>query len=86
MALLLLLMLTIPAGWCMIISDNNGLPYKTIYTDFIILGQHLLPFGYSVGDHTVPRVDDGSSDPLMLNQPFIFFGRSYNQVIVSALI
>ena len=48
--------------------------------------QHLLPFGNSIGDHVVQRVDDGFSDPLILDQSFVFFGRSYNQVIVSALI
>ena len=52
----------------------------------ILEGHNLLPFGNSTGDHVVQRVDDGFSDPLILNQPFIFFGRSYNQVIVSALI
>lgn len=87
-ALLLLLVLSIPAGWCIASEVYNGSQYNNILTP-LLEGhdhQHLLLFGDSVGDQAVPRVDDGFSDPLILNQPFIFFGRRYDQVIVSTCI
>lgn len=39
------------------------------------------PFG--TGDTVNERSDDGSSSVIYLQQPFIFFGQSYNQIYVS---
>lgn len=68
--------------WSTSISKTNAIDSDHFLEGCADDHQHLFPFGYSVGDHAVQRVDDGSSDPLVLNQPFIFFGRRYNQVIV----
>ncbi len=39
------------------------------------------PFG--TGDIVNGRIDDGSSSIIYLQQPFIFFGQTYNQIYVS---
>ncbi|XP_067285886.1 alpha-tectorin-like [Pseudorasbora parva] len=39
------------------------------------------PFG--TGDSVNGRIDDGSSSVIYLQQPFIFFGQSYNQIYVN---
>ncbi|XP_062843794.1 alpha-tectorin-like [Trichomycterus rosablanca] len=42
---------------------------------------HFYPFG--LGDIENPRVDDGGSSTIPLEQQFIYFGKSYNQIYVN---
>ncbi|TRY90286.1 hypothetical protein DNTS_034162 [Danionella cerebrum] len=46
-----------------------------------ILPANFLPFGK--GEMITPRLDNGSSEGILLQMPFKFFGRSYNQTFVS---
>ncbi|XP_056114043.1 uncharacterized protein LOC130090616 isoform X3 [Rhinichthys klamathensis goyatoka] len=41
------------------------------------------PFGSSAGDTINPAVDDGSSSDIPLLGPFLFFGRTYQQIYVN---
>uniref|UniRef100_A0A8C1AZY6 Si:ch73-329n5.1 n=1 Tax=Cyprinus carpio carpio TaxID=630221 RepID=A0A8C1AZY6_CYPCA len=41
------------------------------------------PFGWAVGDTVNPVVDDGSSSVIQLSSPFLFFGRTYQQIYVN---
>ena len=40
------------------------------------------PFGFSVGDQFVPPGDDISEGPVLLKQPFRFFGKSETEAYV----
>ncbi|XP_047672157.1 alpha-tectorin-like isoform X20 [Tachysurus fulvidraco] len=40
-------------------------------------------YPYGTGDIVNSRIDDGSSSLIVLQQPFIYFGSSYNQVFVN---
>ncbi|XP_035380960.1 IgGFc-binding protein-like [Electrophorus electricus] len=51
-------------------------PAKTIYTS-----GPFYPFGD--GDIVNERMDDGSSPPISLVQPFIYFGKKFNQIYVN---
>ena len=42
------------------------------------------PFGATAGDTVVPRTDDGSSPPITLPAPFMFFGNSFTVIHVSS--
>uniref|UniRef100_A0A8C1YX87 NIDO domain-containing protein n=2 Tax=Cyprinus carpio TaxID=7962 RepID=A0A8C1YX87_CYPCA len=42
---------------------------------------NFLPYGY--GDIVNPSSDDGSSGAIYLQQPFKYFGRTYNQIYVN---
>ncbi|XP_077056392.1 sushi, nidogen and EGF-like domain-containing protein 1 [Siphateles boraxobius] len=44
----------------------------------------LYPFGSASGDTRNPRVDDGSSSVVPLLSPFLFFGRTYQQIYVNS--
>ncbi|XP_042624036.1 uncharacterized protein LOC109092653 [Cyprinus carpio] len=41
------------------------------------------PFGLTVGDKSNPVDDDGSSSVIQLLSPFLFFGRTYQQIYVN---
>ncbi|XP_026110821.1 uncharacterized protein LOC113084936 [Carassius auratus] len=41
------------------------------------------PFGWAVGDAINPVVDDESSSVIQLSSPFLFFGRTYQQIYVN---
>ncbi|XP_050980944.1 uncharacterized protein LOC127174522 [Labeo rohita] len=41
------------------------------------------PFGSAAGDTNNPAVDDGSSSVIQLLSPFLFFGRTYQQIYVN---
>ncbi|KAL1264771.1 hypothetical protein QQF64_005126 [Cirrhinus molitorella] len=41
------------------------------------------PFGSAAGDTNNPAVDDGSSSVIQLSSPFLFFGRTYQQIYVN---
>jgi len=43
------------------------------------------PFGSSSGDTINPALDDGSSSVIPLLSPFLFFGRTYQQIYVRIL-
>jgi len=43
------------------------------------------PFGSSSGDTINPALDDGSSLVIPLLSPFLFFGRTYQQIYVRIL-
>jgi len=45
---------------------------------------NFLPFGN--GELLTPRLDNGSSEAFNLQQPFKYFGRTYNQTFVSIFI
>ncbi len=47
----------------------------------ILVPVNFLPFGD--GDIVNPISDDGSSETIYLQQPFKYFGRTYNQIYVS---
>ncbi len=49
----------------------------------ILVPVNFLPFGD--GDIVNPISDDGSSETIYLQQPFKYFGRTYNQIYVSDL-
>ncbi len=40
------------------------------------------PFGSAVGDKINPAADDGSSSVIQLLSPFLFFGRTYQEIYV----
>ena len=42
----------------------------------------LLPFGNGTSDSYGPIGDDSASDPLILDEVFMFFGNQYRQIIV----
>lgn len=48
---------------------------------FVLVPANFLPFGK--GEIVTPRLDNGSSEAVTLQQPFKFFGRTHNQTIVS---
>nr|XP_021336095.1 sushi, nidogen and EGF-like domain-containing protein 1 [Danio rerio] len=41
------------------------------------------PFGSAAGDSINPAVEDGSSSLITLLSPFLFFGRTYQQIYVN---
>ena len=40
------------------------------------------PYGFSVGDLSVPAGGDDSAGPIFLNQSFVLFGRKENEAYV----
>ncbi|XP_052441429.1 sushi, nidogen and EGF-like domain-containing protein 1 [Carassius gibelio] len=48
---------------------------------FLLVPANFLPYGD--GDLVNPVSDDGSSDAIYLQQPFKYFGRTYNQIFVN---
>ncbi|KTF79681.1 hypothetical protein cypCar_00030538 [Cyprinus carpio] len=52
---------------------------------FILLAAPAIfyPFGSAAGDKTNPALDDGSSSVIQLSNPFLFFGRTYQQIYVN---
>ena len=52
------------------------------YTSAVPLAE-FYPYGSGAKDEVLPRMLDGSSSPLILPDPFIFFGRSYQTIFVS---
>lgn len=57
--------------YCFVFLSDNG----------INITSRFYPFG--TGDSINGRIDDGSSSVIYLQQPFIFFGQTYNQIYVS---
>ncbi|ROL52181.1 Sushi, nidogen and EGF-like domain-containing protein 1, partial [Anabarilius grahami] len=45
------------------------------------LPSNFLPFGN--GERVTPRLDNGSSEAIILQQPFKYFGRTYSQIFVN---
>ncbi|TRY90287.1 hypothetical protein DNTS_034162 [Danionella cerebrum] len=59
----------VTSRWCFPVDGAASLP------------ANFLPFGK--GEMITPRLDNGSSEGILLQMPFKFFGRSYNQTFVS---
>lgn len=51
---------------------------------FVLVPANFLPFGN--GEIVTPRLENGSSEAITLQQPFKFFGRTHNQIFVSILV
>ncbi|XP_077065364.1 alpha-tectorin-like isoform X1 [Siphateles boraxobius] len=54
---------------------------ETTTDNRINIRSQFYPFGH--GDSVNGRIDDGSSSVINLQQPFIFFGQTYNQIYVN---
>ncbi|XP_062996687.1 alpha-tectorin-like [Elgaria multicarinata webbii] len=50
---------------------------------FLLLEHILYPYGEAVGDMKNPKDDDGTSPPVPISQPFIFYGKTYHSVYVN---
>ncbi|XP_059386334.1 sushi, nidogen and EGF-like domain-containing protein 1 [Carassius carassius] len=51
---------------------------------FLLVAQAIFyPFGSAAGDTINAAVDDGSSSVIPLSNPFLFFGRTYQQIYVN---
>uniref|UniRef100_A0A8C1BYS8 NIDO domain-containing protein n=1 Tax=Cyprinus carpio carpio TaxID=630221 RepID=A0A8C1BYS8_CYPCA len=48
---------------------------------FVLVPSNFLPFGN--GEIVTPRLENGSSEVIKLQQPFKFFGRTHNQTFVN---
>ena len=51
---------------------------------FVLVPSNFLPFGN--GEIVTPRLENGSSEVIKLQQPFKFFGRTHNQTFVRRFI
>uniref|UniRef100_A0A673M540 NIDO domain-containing protein n=1 Tax=Sinocyclocheilus rhinocerous TaxID=307959 RepID=A0A673M540_9TELE len=51
------------------------------FSFILYLPANFLPFGN--GERVTPRLDNGSSEAIKLQQPFKFFGRTHNQTFVN---
>lgn len=50
---------------------------------FFLVPVNFLPFGN--GEIVTPRLDNGSSEAITLQQPLKYFGRTHNQAFVSII-
>uniref|UniRef100_A0A671L2A7 NIDO domain-containing protein n=1 Tax=Sinocyclocheilus anshuiensis TaxID=1608454 RepID=A0A671L2A7_9TELE len=57
----------------------------SVFLFFILLAAPdiFYPFGSAAGDKSIPVDDDGSSSVIHLLSPFLFFGRTYQQIYVN---
>uniref|UniRef100_A0A673FRA2 NIDO domain-containing protein n=1 Tax=Sinocyclocheilus rhinocerous TaxID=307959 RepID=A0A673FRA2_9TELE len=75
---------TIPAASVPELSSSSNINVTACWSFHVDGSPKPLPFGN--GERVKPRLDNGSSEAITLQQPFKFFGRTHNQTFVSILV
>ncbi|CAM4683270.1 unnamed protein product [Leuciscus chuanchicus] len=77
--------MTIPASRVQELSSSSNVNVTACWSFHVDgspnLPSKFLPFGN--GDIVTPRLDNGSSEAIILQQPFKYFGRTHNQTFVN---
>uniref|UniRef100_A0A673FR82 NIDO domain-containing protein n=1 Tax=Sinocyclocheilus rhinocerous TaxID=307959 RepID=A0A673FR82_9TELE len=72
---------TIPAASVPELSSSSNINVTACWSFHVDGSPKPLPFGN--GERVKPRLDNGSSEAITLQQPFKFFGRTHNQTFVN---